>query len=425
MAGAAFEVGLDFARQMDAGDELAGFRGSFVFDEPDLIYVDGNSLGRLTHETAARVRALVESEWGRGLIRGWNAGWFESPHRVGDKIGQLIGVGPGQVLVCDSTSINLFKLVMAALTMRPERTRIVSDVLNFPSDLYIIQGCMQLLGERHTLHLVPSEDGITIDRQALFDAIDPQTALVTLSHVAFKSGFLHDMQAVTARAHAVGAMVLWDVSHAVGVIPMALDEWGVDMAVGCTYKYLNGGPGAPAFLYVRRDGQEGVTSPLWGWFGQRAPFDFDLAYTPSEGIGRFLVGTPPILSLLAMEAALAPLLAAGLPRLRAKSIRLTDYMIYLADTMLAPLGFTLGSPRDSARRGAHVSLRHSDGYRVNRALIEEMHVIGDFRAPDNLRLGFAPLYTSFVDVWETADRLRRVVEEGRHLRYPQDRPAVT
>jgi kynureninase len=425
MADIPFEMGLDFARRMDAGDELAGFRKAFVFAEPDLIYADGNSLGRLTHESAARVRALVDAEWGRGLIRGWNAGWFESPRRVGDKISQLIGAAPGEVLVCDSTSVNLFKLAMAALKMRWERTRIVSDALNFPSDLYIIQGCVDLLGRRHTLHLVPSRDGIAVSEQAMLNAIDTRTALVTLSHVVFKSGFLHDMQAITEQAHAVGALVLWDVSHAVGVIPMALDEWGVDFAVGCTYKYLNGGPGSPAFLYVRRELQEEVVSPLWGWLGQHAPFDFDLDYSPAEGIGRFLVGSPPILSLLTMEAALEPLLAAGLPRLRAKSIRLTEYMIYLADSMLAPLGFALGSPRDSARRGSHVSLRHPDGYRINRALIEEMNVIGDFRTPDNLRLGFAPIYTSFVDVWETADRIRRVVEGGRHLRYPEDRPAVT
>jgi len=420
-----FEPGVDFARRMDAEDGLADFRKAFVFDEPDLIYVDGNSLGRLTCRSAARVRALVETEWGRGLIRGWNDGWFESPGRVGDKIGRLIGAGSGQVLVCDSTSVNLFKLVMAVLAMRPERNRIISDVLNFPSDLYIVQGCMRLLGGRHTLHLIPSEDGIAVDPQALLDAIDRQTALVTLSHVVFKSGFLHDMQAVTARAHEVGAMVVWDVSHSVGVVPMALDDWGVDFVVGCTYKYLNGGPGSPAFLYVRRDLQADVVSPLWGWLGQHAPFDFDLDYTPTAGITRFLVGSPPILGMLAMEAALDPLLEAGLPRIRAKSIRLTDYMVYLADTMLAPLGFTLGSPRDPARRGSHVSLRHPDGYRINRALIEEMKVIGDFRTPDNLRLGFAPLYTSFSDVWETADRIRRVAAEERHLRYPEERPAVT
>jgi kynureninase len=420
-----FKPGLGFARQMDAEDALAAFREAFVFPAPDLIYVDGNSLGRLTHQAAARMRRVVETEWGHDLIRGWNAGWFESPARVGDKIGKLIGAGPGQVLVTDSTSVNLFKLVMVALAMRPEHTRIVSDVLNFPSDLYIIQGCMRLLGERHTLHLVRSDDDIVIEPQTLLDAIDEQTALVTLSHVTFKSGFLHDMQAVTARAHDVGAMVVWDVSHAVGVVPMQLDAWDVDFAVGCTYKYLNGGPGSPAFLHVRRDLQEDVVSPLWGWLGQRTPFDFDLDYTPTEGINRFLVGTPPILSLLAMETALDPLLEAGLPAIREKSIMLTDYMIYLADSVLAPLGFTLGSPRESARRGSHVSLRHPDGYRINRALIEQMNVIGDFRAPDNLRLGFAPIYTTFADVWETADRIRRVVVEGLHLNYPDEHPVVT
>lgn len=420
-----FRPGRGFAQQMDAEDELAAFRDGFVFAEPEMIYVDGNSLGRLAHQTLERVEEVVETEWGRGLIRGWNAGWFESPGRVGDKIGQLIGAGAGQALVCDSTSVNLFKLAMVALTMRPKRTRIVSDVLNFPSDLYVLQGCMRLLRERHTLHLIPSEDDIMIDQKALLNAIDEQTALVMLSHVTFKSGFLHDMQAVTARAHEVGAIVLWDLSHSVGAVPMQLDKWGIDFAIGCTYKYLNGGPGSPSFLYVRRDLQAEAISPLWGWLGQHAPFDFDLDYVPMEGIKRFLVGTPPILSLLAMEAALAPLLEAGMLRIRAKSTRLTDYMVYLADSVLVPLGFELGSPRESAQRGSQVSLRHPDGYRINRALIEQMNVIGDFRAPDNLRLGFAPIYTSFVEVWDTADCIRRVMMEGRHLAYSDERPVVT
>lgn len=420
-----FEPGAAFARRLDAEDELASFRDGFVIAEPDLIYVDGNSLGRLPHQTVERVQTVVESGWGRDLIRGWNTGWFEAPARVGEKIARLVGAGPGQVVVSDSTSVNLFKLVMAALAMRPERDRVISDVMNFPSDLYILQGCIRLLGDRHHLHLVLSADGITVDQQALFDAIDERTALVTLSHVTFKSGFLYDAAAVTERAHQVGALVLWDLSHSVGAVPMELDAWGVDLAVGCTYKYLNGGPGSPAFLYVRRDLQEKALSPLWGWFGQRSPFAFDLEYAPAEGIARFLVGTPPTISLLAMEPALDLLLEAGLERIRHKSVRLTSYLVYLVDTILTPLGFTLGSPRDPARRGSHVSIRHPDGYRINRALIEEMDVLPDFREPDNIRLGLAPLYTSFTEVWEAVDRIRRVVEEGRHLRYSTERLAVT
>jgi kynureninase len=420
-----FEPGAAFARQLDAEDELASFRDGFVIAKPDLIYVDGNSLGRLPRRTMERVQTVVETEWGRDLIQGWNAGWFEAPTRVGEKIARLVGAGPGQVMVSDSTSVNLFKLVMAALALRPERDRIVSDVMNFPSDLYILQGCIHLLGGRHRLHLVPSTDDITVDRQMLFDAIDEQTALVTLSHVTFKSGFLYDAAAVTERAHQAGALVLWDLSHSVGVVPMELDAWNVDLAVGCTYKYLNGGPGSPAFLYVRRDLQEEALSPIWGWFGRRSPFAFDLEYEPTEGVTRFLVGTPPTLSLLAMEPALDLVLEAGLERIRRKSVKLTSYLVYLADTILAPLGFTLGSPRDPTQRGSHVSVRHPEGYRINRALIEEMAVIPDFREPDNIRLGLAPLYTTFTEVWEAVSRIRRVVEERQYLRFSAKRLAVT
>jgi kynureninase len=420
-----FEPGLEFARRMDEEDELASFREEFVFSEPDLIYLDGNSLGRLPRRTVDRMRTGVEGEWGRDLIRGWNAGWWDSPTRVGEKIARLIGAEPGQVVVSDTTSINLFKLAMMALDMRPGRDRIVSDVLNFPSDLYILQGCIRLLRDSHHLHLVPSADGITVNQEALFDAIDERTALVTLSHVVFKSGFLYDAEAITKRAHEVGALVLWDLGHSAGAVPIELDRWDVDLAVGCTYKYLNGGPGAPAFLYVRCDLQDAL-SPIWGWFGQDSPFDFDLEYQPAEGITHFLVSSPPILSTVAMESALDVLLEAGMDRIRHKSVQLTSYLVYLFDTVLEPLDFSLGSPRDPAQRGSHVSIRHREGYRINRALIEEMAVIPDFREPDNIRLGVSPLYTSFAEVWEAVDRIRRVAKEKHYLRYfPGQRLKVT
>ena len=431
MQGMAFEPGLTFARSLDAKDELAPYRQAFVLagDGPDggadLIYLDGNSLGRLTHRAAERVRTAVEIEWGRALIQSWNKNWYEAPARVGEKIAPLVGAEPGQVVVSDSTTANLFKLVMAALAMRPARERIISDQFNFPSDLYVLQGCIHLLGNRHHLHLLPSSDGITVDQEDLLSAIDERTALVTLSHVAFKSGYLYDAAAITERAHQVGALVLWDLSHSVGAVPVALDGWGVDLAVGCTYKYLNGGPGAPAFLYVRRDLQAQALSPIWGWFGQRSPFAFDLGYEPVGGVKRFLVGSPPILSLLAMEAALDPILEAGVGRIRRKSVQLTSYLVYLVNTVLAPLGFTLGSPRDASQRGSHVSIRHPEGYRINRALIEEMGVVPDFREPDNIRLGLAPLYTTFAEVWEAVDRIRRTVEQGRYRRYSAERQVVT
>jgi kynureninase len=420
-----FQPGRTFARHLDEADPLARFRKAFVVTEPDLIYLDGNSLGRLPRPTAERLQDLVEKEWGQDLIRGWNAGWYGAPARLGDKLAPLLGASPGQVVISDSTSVNLFKLVMVALALRPDRQRIISDTLNFPSDLYILQGCCRLLGEGRHLHLAPSADGITVDLNDLWAAIDGRTALVTLSHVTFKSGYLYDMAEVTRRAHQAGALVLWDLSHSVGAVPLELDRWGVDLAVGCTYKYLNGGPGAPAFLYVRRDLQADALSPIWGWFGQRQPFVFDLDYGPAEGMARFLVGTPPILSLLALEPALDITLDAGLSAIHRKSLRLTAYLVYLVDTLLTPLGFDLGSPRDPARRGSHVSIRHPEGYRINRALIEEMRVLPDFREPDNIRLGLAPLYTTFVEVWEAVNRIRRVVKESRYERYQATRQEVT
>jgi len=426
MHGLEFSPDSEFARHLDQQDELAFFREAFVFPEADLIYLDGNSLGRLPGRTVERMRAAVEEEWGRDLIRGWNAGWWDSSRRVGDKIGRLLGAAPGQVVVSDTTSINLFKLAMAALGLRPGRNRIVSDVLNFPSDLYVLQGCVRLLADSHYIHLVPSGDGMTVEPRALFDAIDDQTALVTLSHVVFKSGFLYDAQAVTERAHEVGAMVLWDLGHSAGVVPIELDQWNVDFAVGCTYKYLNGGPGAPAFLYVCRELQEEAVSPIWGWFGQGSPFDFELEYDPAEGISRFLVSSPPILSTLAMETGLEILREAGIDRLRRKSVLLTSYLVYLVETSLLPLGFALGSPKEASQRGSHVSIRHPEGYRINRVLIEEMGVLPDFREPDNIRLGLSPLYTSFSEVWEAVDRIKRVVDEKQYLRYfPGRRSTVT
>jgi kynureninase len=429
MVGTSFEPGLDYAQYLDSIDELARFRAGFVTDEPELIYLDGNSLGRLPKRTLERMREVVEVEWGQDLVRGWNAGWYRAPRRIGDKIAQLVGAGPGQIVISDSTSVCLFKLATAALEMQlrraPGRNRIVSDVLNFPSDLYVLQGCVRMLGGQHVLDLVPSVDGILVDQSVLMDAIDEQTALVTLSHVAFKSGFMHDVAAVTSHAHRMGSLVLWDLSHSVGAVPIELNRWGVDLAVGCTYKYLNGGPGAPAFLHVRPDLQEDLLSPIWGWFGQQAPFDFEIEYQPSKDIGRFLAGTPPVLSMLAMDAALEVCLEAGIERIRHKSVQLTSYLVYLVDEVLVPLGFTLGSPRDPALRGSHISVRHPAGYQLSRALIEDMQVLPDFREPDHIRLGLAPLYTSFVEVWKAVDRTRRVVQAGTHLRHPSERLVVT
>jgi kynureninase len=420
-----FELGSGYAIEMDRNDPLRYCREKFVYKDQELIYLDGNSLGRLAYSTSDRIREVVEEEWGKRLIRSWNEGWFYSTRRIGDKIASLVGAEPGEVIVSDSTSINLFKLLLAGLEIQPDRAKIVSDEFNFPSDLYVLQGCISLMGNRHILDLVKSRDGISIDDDAFFNSIDRQTAIVTLSHVAFKSGFLYNAQGITEHAHQQGALVIWDLCHSVGVVPIKLDRWNVDMAVGCTYKYLNGGPGSPAFLYIRRDLQNCLLSPITGWFSQESPFSFDLNYRPTEGITRFLVSSPPMISMLAIEPAIDIISEAGVERIRQKSVKLTSYLVYLVDTILVPLGFTLGSPRDASKRGSHISLRHPEGYRINRALIEEMSVLPDFREPDNIRLGLAPLYTSFIEVWEAVDRIRRVIVENRYLKYPTDRLTVT
>jgi kynureninase len=415
-----------YAEDLDSRDPLAVFRDQFVISDPDLIYLDGNSLGRLTRSFIDRNRLLVEQEWGGELVGGWNKGWWEEPVRLGEKIARLVGAATGQLVACDNVSINLFKLAAAALSLRPERSRIVTDTLNFPSDLYILQGLVRLLDKGHSIVRIGSlDDDIHPDLETLAAAIDENTAMVTLSHVTFKSGYLYDMAAVTQLAHRQGALVLWDLSHSAGALPVALDACNADFAIGCTYKYLNGGPGSPAFLYVRNDLQERVLSPINGWWGQNAPFAFDLDYLPAPGIARFLSGTPPILSLIALEASLEPLLEAGMQAIRTKSVQLGEYLVALADARLGPLGFILGSPRLSQQRGSHISLRHPEGYRINRVLIEQMKVIPDFRMPDNLRLGLAPLYTSFCDIWQAVDRIRQVAEEKLYEKYPLEHLRVT
>ncbi len=419
------ELSREYARQLDEQDELAVYRPRFFSADADLIYLDGNSLGRLPLRTAERVEQIVNDEWGEKLIRSWGINWFQAPIQVGEKIAKLVGAGAGQVAVSDSTTVNLYKLAMSALMLRSGRTKIVTDTLNFPSDLYMLQGCSHVLGGKHHIQMLEPSDGMRVELQAVLDAIDTDTALVTLSHVVFKSGYMYDAKAISNYAHQKGALVLWDLSHSVGSVPVELDDWGADFAAGCTYKYLNGGPGAPAFLYVRKDLQAEALSPIWGWFGERAPFSFELEYAPATGIQRFLCGTPPVLSVLAMEPGVDLLLEVGMQRLRQKSLKLTTYLIHLFDARLAPLGFTLGTPREPEQRGSHVSLRHPDGYRINRALIEEMKVIPDFREPDNIRLGVMPLYTSFEDIWECVDRIEKVIQDRRNLHFSQNRQTVT
>ena len=405
------------ATGLDTDDPLASYRDAFVIADPHLIYADGNSLGRLPRAAIGLAQDLVGRQWGERLIRGWNDDWLALPERLGAKIAALIGADPDEVIVADSTTVNLFKLSVAALQARPDRPEIVSDDLNFPSDLHSLAQTARLLGRDHNLRILRSSDGIGVPAASFADAVGPQTALVCLSHVVFKSGFRHDLAEVTQIAHRAGALTLWDLSHSVGAMPIDLHAADVDLAVGCTYKYLNGGPGAPAFLYVRRDLQEQLSNPVAGWMGRASMFDFDLSYEPAVGVRRFLTGTPPVLSLAMMEPGLDLVAAAGLDRLRQKSVSLSEFFVALWRRDLEPLGYRLQSPVDSEQRGSHVSLGHDHGLPIDLALIDELSVIPDFRAPDNLRVGFAPLYTSFADVAQLASRLSQVVVERRYEKY--------
>ena len=416
---------MERAQALDAQDELAEFRQQFVIEDPDLIYLLANSLGRLPQATATRMAAVVQHEWGERLIRGWNEGWINLPQRVGDQLGRLLGARPGEIIVADSTSVNLFKLVVAALRARPGRTKILTDDLNFPSDLYILQGAKHAAGGEHQLEIIPSPDGIHGPLADLVQAMDENTALVALSHTIFKSGYTYDMAAVTARAHAAGALILWDVSHAAGVVPIDFQQAGGDLAVGCTYKYLCGGPGAPAFLYVREAWQNALHNPLSGWMGQDNPFAFDLQYRSAPGIRRFLTGTPAILSLAAIESGLNLVLEAGIARLRRKAERQTAFLIELWAEQLQPVGFTLKSPRPAGMRGAHVTFGHPEAMRISLALKKEMNVIPDFRQPDNLRFAVAPLYTRYTELVDATGRLRHVVENRLYAKQATESPVVT
>ncbi len=412
------------AERLDRDDPLAHLREQFVIDEPDLLYLDGNSLGRLPRRSVARLRTVVEHEWGRRLIRSWNERWMDLPARAGDLIGErLAGAAPGQVVVSDSTSVNLYKLAAAAIDARPGRDLIVSDRHNFPSDRYVLEGLAA--ARAMELRLVEFDELRGATAEAVARVTGERTALLSLSHVDYRSGAIADMAAINVVAHRAGALTLWDLCHSVGAVPVELDASGTDLAVGCTYKYLNAGPGAPAFLYVRREHQARLRQPIWGWYGQRDQFAMAQGYDPLPGVSRFLVGTPFVPGVALVEEGAALLAEAGIERLRAKGTALTELVIELHDAWLAPLGFTLASPRDATVRGAHVSLAHPEGYRICRALVERAGVVPDFRPPDRIRLGPAPVATRFVDVWDAMDRLRRVVADRLHLSVDSSRTRVT
>ena len=417
-----FQLGRSGAEDLDAADPLAGFRDRFVREDPSLIYLDGNSLGPLPRATQARIAEVVGQEWGAGLVRSWHR-WIGLPGQVGDLLGEhLVGAAPGQVAVCDSTTVNLYKLACAALDARPGRSVIVTDDDNFPTDRYVLQGIAAQRGGELRMIGTDLDQGLATD--ALRGAVDERTALVSLSHVAYRSGALADMATLTGIVHEAGALALWDLCHSAGAVPVELDACGADLAVGCTYKYLNAGPGAPAFLYVRRELQQALRQPVWGWFGQRDQFDMGPAYQPAPGVGQFLTGTPQIIGTVAVQEGVRLLGEAGIGRLRAKGVALTGYLIGLADAWLAPHGVTVASPRPAARRGAHVTLAHPEAWRIGQALIGQ-GVIGDYRTPDRLRLGPAPVFTRFTDVWDALDILRRIMTDQTYLNVPAARSAVT
>ncbi len=392
----------DHAVELDNSDPLREFRSRFVID--DLIYLDGNSLGRLPKATAQRLQEVVLAQWGERVVRGWADGWLDLPLAVGDRLGSAaLGAAPGQVVIGDSTTVCFYKLVSAALDLRPERRQIVADVDNFPTDRYVLEGLAQARGLELVWLRFDRSGGPTVDVVA--SAVGPGTALVTFSHVSYRSAHVAPMAAINAVAHDAGALTLWDLSHSAGSVPVALDADGTDLAVGCTYKYLNGGPGAPAYMYVRGELQRVVRQPIWGWLGRRDSFEMAQGYQVADGMRGLLSGTPPVLALTAVDEGVRVVQEAGIEAIREKGIALTSFAIALVDERLAPLGVSIASPRDPAVRGAHVALAVESASELCAALVAR-DVVVDFRRPDVIRFGLSPLTTRFVDVWDGVEKLR-------------------
>ena len=380
----------------DSADPLRGFRDRFVLPE-GVVYLDGNSLGPMPRAAADVLNRTIEQEWGHDLIRSWNsAGWFDMPARLGDRIGALLGAAPGQTLICDTTSINLYKAIHAAIGLRPDRNVVIAEEESFPTDLYIIEGAMRSAGRPMQRRLI-GRDGPSID-----SLLDGQVAVAVLSHVNYRTGELLDMAGITRRLHDAGALVVWDLCHSAGVVEIAFDRHAVDFAVGCTYKYLNGGPGSPAFISVAKTHQAAAQHPLSGWWGHAAPFAFDRDFRPDAGIRRFLCGTQPIISLRGVEVALDAMQGVEMAALRQKSLALTELFMARVGALLP--GLDIVTPRLPSSRGSQVGISFDKGYAVVQAMIER-GVIGDFRAPDLMRFGFAPLFVRYQDVWDAAEIL--------------------
>jgi kynureninase len=389
---------------MDATDPLRAMRDRFILPE-GMIYLDGNSLGAASHAVFSELQQAATQEWAQDLIRAWNtAGWFEMPIELGDQLGRLIGAAAGQTVVCDTTSTNIYKVLHAALEMRPGRSAIVAEGDSFPTDLYIAEG------------VASTRDGVLLrlaglDAPTIEELIDENVAVVLVNHVNYKSGELRDMAALTRKAHAAGALIVWDLCHTAGALPVELDRANADFAVGCTYKYLNGGPGAPAFIYAAQRHHGEISQPLSGWWGHARPFAFERGYVAGTGIRRFLCGTQPVLSMRALKGALAIWDDVDMAALRKKSVALTELFIQLVEARCGAYGLALETTRDATRRGSQVSFLHDHGYQIMRALIER-GVIGDFRAPSTIRFGFTPLYVGYKDVWLAVEVLEDILRTG-------------
>jgi kynureninase len=406
------------ASALDSADPLADVRARFIGSESSLVYFDGNSLGRPLRRSAERLASFTHEEWGGRLIRGWDESWMRLPFQIGDAIGRaVIGAGAGQTVVADSTTVMLYKLVRAAFdaqhTADAARVELVVDSDNFPTDRFLIEGIAAERGGRVRWIDVDRSSGVTAD--ALADAVGPQTAVVLLSHVAYRSGFLADAPALTCIAQDAGALIVWDLCHSAGAVPIEADAWGFDLAVGCTYKYLNGGPGSPAFAYVAQRHQGALAQPIQGWMGAADVFAMGPEYVPAPGMRRFISGTPPIVGMLALQDTVELIEQMGIEAIRAKSIALTEFVMRLADDLLAPLGVTVASPRDTADRGGHVTLQHPS-MRAVTARLWARDVIPDYRDPGGLRIGLSPLSTSFSEVLDGMLAVRDAVGaegEGR------------
>jgi kynureninase len=400
------------AAELDAADPLAGYRGHFIGTDTDLSYLDGNSLGRPLKRTSGDISTFIHEGWGGRLIRGWDEEWLDLPQAIGDQLGRaVLGAAPGQVIIADSTTVVLYKLIRAALAAvkDPARTEIVLDTDNFPTDRYLVEGIAR--EEGLTLRWIDADpaSGVTLDQ--VREAVGPATAVVLLSHVAYRSGFLADLPGITAAVHDAGGLMVWDLCHSAGSVELELDACGVDFAAGCTYKYLNGGPGSPAFAYVNARHLGGLSQPIWGWMGRKDAFEMGPGYEPAPGIRGFLSGTPAIFGMIAMRGTLDLIEEAGMPAIREKSRRLTAYALELYDAWLAPAGVKLATPRDPELRGSHITVDHP-AFREVTAALWEKDVIPDFRAPQGIRVGLSPLSTDFAEVHRGMDAIRALLPAG-------------